>query len=112
MYELSFTMKMKSVMAGLYAARARPHDEAELRHHPAGQHIALENLGIAAKAGHAFLNARAAAVVQPMTGAPTFMAMSMILQIFIAWRSETAPPNTVKSCENTKTRRPLIVPSR
>ena len=46
----------------------------------------------------------------PMTGAPTFIAVSMILQIFIAWRSDTAPPNTVKSWLNTNTSRPLMVP--
>ena len=45
-------------------ARARPHDHAELRHHAAGQHVALEHLGIAAKAGDAFLDARTAAVVE------------------------------------------------
>eukprot|EP01139_Manchomonas_bermudensis_P015557 Amastigsp_a510533_183.p5 type:complete len:102 gc:universal Amastigsp_a510533_183:1167-1472(+) len=45
-----------------------------------------------------------------MTGAPTFMAASMILQIFIAWVSESDPPETVKSCENTNASRPLIMP--
>ena len=45
-----------------------------------------------------------------MTGAPTFIAMSMTLQIFCAWRSDSEPPNTVKSWAKTKTRRPLIVP--
>jgi hypothetical protein len=48
--------------------------------------------------------------LRPMTGAPTFMAMSMTLQIFCAWRSLSEPPNTVKSCAKTKTSRPLIVP--
>src|SRR3546814_4497168 len=45
-------------------ARARPHDQADLRHHAARQHIALEHVGIAAKAGDTLLNARAAAVVE------------------------------------------------
>ena len=45
-------------------ARARPHDQADLRHHAAGEHVALEHLGIAAQAGDAFLDARAAAVVE------------------------------------------------
>ena len=45
-----------------------------------------------------------------MTGAPTFIAMSITLQIFWAWRSESEPPKTVKSWAKTKTRRPLIVP--
>jgi hypothetical protein len=30
-------------------------------------------------------------------GAPTFIAMSITLQIFSAWRLESEPPNTVKS---------------
>ena len=46
----------------------------------------------------------------PMTGAPTFSAMSMTLHIFCACRSDSDPPNTVKSWENTNTSRPLIVP--
>jgi hypothetical protein len=48
--------------------------------------------------------------LRPITGAPTFIAWSMTLQIFSAWVSDSEPPNTVKSCENTKTRRPLMVP--
>ena len=47
---------------------------------------------------------------RPMTGAPTFIAMSMILQIFSAWRSDRDPPNTVKSWEKTNTSRPFTVP--
>jgi hypothetical protein len=59
-------MKMKSVMAGEYTAPpARgAHDHADLRHHAAGHHVALEHLGIAAQRGHALLDARAARVVQ------------------------------------------------
>ena len=45
-----------------------------------------------------------------MTGAPTFIAWSITLQIFSAWASESAPPKTVKSWLKTKTRRPLIMP--
>ena len=45
-----------------------------------------------------------------MTGAPTFIAMSMILQIFSAWRSDSEPPKTVKSWEKTNTSRPFTVP--
>ena len=33
----------------------------------------------------------------PSTGAPTFMAMSMTLQILAACMPDSAPPNTVKS---------------
>ena len=46
----------------------------------------------------------------PITGAPTRIAWSMILQIFSAWASERAPPKTVKSWLNTNTGRPLMVP--
>ena len=46
----------------------------------------------------------------PITGAPTWIARSMILQIFSACASESEPPNTVKSWLKTKTSRPLIVP--
>ena len=34
---------------------------------------------------------------RPMTGAPFWTAMSMILQIFWAWVSDSEPPKTVKS---------------
>jgi hypothetical protein len=45
-----------------------------------------------------------------MTGAPTFIARSITLQIFSAYASESEPPKTVKSWLKTKTRRPSIVP--
>src|SRR2546425_9904165 len=48
--------------------------------------------------------------LSPMTGAPTFIARSMILQIFAAWVSLSDPPNTVKSCAKTKTGRPSTAP--
>ena len=57
-------MKMKSDRP----ARARPHDEADLRHHAARQHVALEHLGIAAKTGDPLLDARAATVVEADDG--------------------------------------------
>ena len=44
---------------------ARPHDQADLRHHARGQHIALKHLGIACKRGNALLDARAAGIVHP-----------------------------------------------
>src|SRR5262245_37937508 len=47
---------------------------------------------------------------RPMIGAPTFIARSMILQIFAAYVSDREPPNTVKSCANTKTVRPSMAP--
>ena len=48
--------------------------------------------------------------LRPTTGAPTSMALSMILQIFSAWGSESEPPKTVKSWLNTKIGRPFTVP--
>ena len=46
----------------------------------------------------------------PITGQPILAARSMILHIFSAMTSPSEPPKTVKSCENTHTRRPSIVP--
>ena len=46
----------------------------------------------------------------PMIGARALSAMSWTLVIFLACASESEPPNTVKSFENTKTTRPLTVP--
>ena len=46
------------------AARARPHDGADLRDHAAGQRVAQENIGVTGERGHAFLDARAAGIVQ------------------------------------------------
>src|SRR3546814_20107284 len=51
----------------LRAARARPHDETELRHHARSEHVPLEHLGIAAERRHDFLNTHAARIVQPDT---------------------------------------------
>ena len=48
--------------------------------------------------------------LSPMTGAPTFIARSMTLQIFSAYASDRDPPKTVKSWLNTNTSRPSIVP--
>ena len=46
----------------------------------------------------------------PITGQPILAARSMSLHIFSAITSPSEPPKTVKSCENTHTRRPSIVP--
>ena len=46
----------------------------------------------------------------PMTGQPILAARSMTLHIFSAITSPSEPPKTVKSCENTQTGRPSIVP--
>ena len=46
------------------APGAGPHDQADLRHHTRRQDVALEDLGITTERGHAFLDARAAGVVE------------------------------------------------
>ena len=46
------------------AARARAHDDADLRDDAGGQHVALEHLAVAAKRGDALLDARPAGVEQ------------------------------------------------
>ena len=48
--------------------------------------------------------------LSPITGAPTLIAWSMILQIFSACASLSEPPKTVKSWLKTKTNRPFTVP--
>jgi hypothetical protein len=48
--------------------------------------------------------------LRPITGAPTFIAMSITLQIFSAKVSDSEPPKTVKSCAKTKTGRPSTRP--
>ena len=50
------------------APRARSHDQADLRHHARGEHVALEHLGVAAERCDALLDARAAAVVKTDDG--------------------------------------------
>ena len=47
------------------AARARAHDQRDLRHHAGGHHVAVEDLGEQAERDHALLDAGAAAVVDP-----------------------------------------------
>ena len=46
------------------AAGAGPHDGGDLRHHARGERVAQEDVGVAAERHHAFLDARAARVVQ------------------------------------------------
>ena len=93
-------MKMKSVMAGRVdgAAGAGAHDGGDLGHDAGGQRVAQEDVGVAAEADDAFLDAGAAGVVQADDRARrSSCAMSMILQIFSAWASLRLPPKTVKS---------------
>ena len=46
------------------AAGARAHDRGDLRHHAGGQRVAQEDVGVAAERDDAFLDARAAGIVQ------------------------------------------------
>ena len=48
--------------------RARSHNGGNLWHHSAIQRVAQENVGVAGQRHHAFLNSRAAGVVQPDYG--------------------------------------------
>src|SRR3712207_7849550 len=48
-----------------YTTLFRSHDDADLRHHAAGLDVPPEDLGIASEAFDAFLDPRAARVVQP-----------------------------------------------
>ena len=50
------------------AARARAEDGADLRNHAARERVAQENIGVARERHHAFLNARAARIVEPDHG--------------------------------------------
>ncbi len=45
-----------------------------------------------------------------MNGAPIFIAISITFVIFFACISPREPPITVKSCDETYTRRPFTVP--
>ena len=46
------------------AARARPHDRGDLRHHARRERVAQEDVGVAGEREHAFLDPRAARVVE------------------------------------------------
>src|SRR5262249_41841878 len=97
------------------AARARAHDDGNLRDHAGGDHVALEYLAVTAERGDALLDPPAwmpapPASNRPMIGARAFIAISWILTIFCAWASESEPPNTVKSLAKANTVRPLTVP--
>ena len=58
---------VKSVMAGRIhrAAGARAHDRGDLRDDARGERVPQEDVGVAAEREHAFLDARAARIVQP-----------------------------------------------
>ena len=66
-------------------ARAWAHDQADLRDDAGGEDVALEHFGIARQADATPSWMRAPPLsFRPMTGAPTFIAMSITLQIFWA----------------------------
>ncbi len=50
------------------AARARPHDDGNLRDHARCQHIAFEHFAVTGQRSHAFLNARATRIEQTDDG--------------------------------------------
>ena len=106
------------------APRARPHDDRQLRHDPRRQHVALEDLGVAAQRVDPLLRRRRAATAprsspkrargfgdggghacmrappesqRPMTGALMSIALSMTFWILRACTSDRLPPKTVKS---------------
>jgi hypothetical protein len=79
------------------AARARPHDGADLGDDAGGQGVAQEDVGITARLTTPSWMRAPPESLMPMTGAPLRMAMSMILQIFSAWTPLRLPPKTVKS---------------
>jgi hypothetical protein len=66
-----------------------------------GEHVAQEDLAIAAERGDALLDARPARIEQADDRRPFCSAMSWILVIFLACASDSEPPNTVKSLANT-----------
>jgi hypothetical protein len=81
-----------------------------LRDHARRDHVALEDLAIAAERRDAFLDAGAAGIEQADDRRAVLQRHVLDLVIFWAWVSESEPPNTVKSLANTKTVRPLTVP--
>ena len=112
MYDVLSTIRMKSVIAGEYTAP------------PAHGPMIAEICGITPL--NSVLRRKISAYpasdptpswmrappesFSPITGAPTFAAMSMILTIFAALASDSDPPNTVKSWANTNTSRPSMRP--
>jgi hypothetical protein len=68
---------------------------------PEASHVALEHLAIGRKAGDAFLDARAAGIVQPDHRRAVLDGHVHDLADFRAWVSDTDPPMTVKSWLNT-----------
>ena len=48
--------------------------------------------------------------LMPISGQPVFIARSMTLTIFSPYTWPRLPPKIVKSCENTQTWRPSMVP--
>ena len=83
------------------AACARPHDGADLRNHAAGKRVAQKNIGITGQRSHAFLNARAAGIVEANHRRAVAHGQVHDLADFRALASESEPPKTVKSCAKT-----------
>ena len=96
-------MKMKSVIAGEYTAPPAhgPMMTLICGTTPEAMTLRWKHLGITRQRSDAFLNPRAARIVDPDHRRAILHAMSMILQIFWAWVSDSEPPKTVKSWLNT-----------
>ena len=112
MYEVFSTMKVKSVSAGLYTA---PPAHGPMMALICGM-TPLERMlrrNISAYPARALIPSCRRAPPEsfsPMTGAPTRMAMSITLHILLASISLSEPALTVKSCANTYTSLPAMVP--
>src|SRR5213078_2134119 len=112
MYEVFFTMKTKSVIAGEYTAPPEhgpmtaetwgTTPEARVLRRKISAYPASETTPSWIRAPPESL--------RPMTGVPVFSARSITLQILRAYASEREPPKTVKSWAKTNAGRPWIRP--
>ena len=112
-WPISFTMKMKSVMAGEYTApaRSRADDDGDLGDDAGVEGISQEYIAVGRQAECALLDAGAAGVVEPDDGAAGLGSQGpMTLQIFWLTASEREPPMTVKSWAKAKIWRPSTFP--
>src|SRR5437868_8074863 len=92
------------------AARAGTHDRRNLWDDPGGQCIAKKNVCICPEADHAFLDTRAARVVQPDDWRAVLHREVHYFTNLSACASGRKPPKTVKSCQKAKDNPPSILP--
>ncbi len=84
------------------AARARAHDDGDLRDDARGQHVAQEHLAVAAERGDALLDARAAGIEQADDRRAVLQRHVLDLgDLLRRGVSDSEPPNTVKSLAKT-----------